>query len=795
MATKKDKPVLKIEEKRRQKQITAEQKAEADDQKFLDLANKRLKKAIDADDHNRKAGVEDLEFLEGNQWDDAEKTKRNLQRRPCLTMNLLSKYVDQVVGDERHNRPKIKVRAVDSNADVRIARIREGIICNIEYLSNAEAIYDYACEMQTSCGYGAWWILTRYTEENPFLQEIYMQLIQNPFMAFLDPSAKDPNGADAEWGFLLEKLSNDDFKEQFPKAKSTGEGFDKSSGTNMEHWYDDQTVTVAHYFVKTYEKKTICLMEDGSILDKQDADDLIKAWKTMNEQEPAVPKMEPVSPVRNPTIPDEGTIPDGTAINPEAGMIPPEPEMQPAMEPPAAPELILPEENEKPEEPKIKKEREHYKCQIKHYLITASEILGNAEDVPGKFIPIVIVKGRERNIEGKQYIRSLIRNAKDPQRMVNYWNTLAAETIALQPKAPYIGTAKMFEGFESDWASANTENIPFMKFNPDPSMAGAIPLRQPPQQPPMAVFHQMDKSEDLLKSAIGMFKNDVGEPTGEQTGLAVMRKQTPGDVSTFAFVDNLSKAVAYSGRIINEMIPEVYDTERDIRLRNIDDTDTFTPVNTTAENAAKLVNESPEKYNGIDKEHLQEHIRKYGANSRYNDLTVGKYDTVITVQPSYTTQRQEASQNLLTLATAYPALMQLAGDIIVRNMDFLNSDELAARLKKTVPSGLVTWKQGEDKPEPPPPDPKVQLDRAKIEVQKMKQDTEMARIQVQKIRVLNELTQSKVEMKAIVMELLQELFAPPGQHKADKLTAQQMKKRNTLATAQNTENQEGFTKP
>ena len=165
-----------------------------DERAFLDLATKRLKREIDADEHNRQAAVEDLKFLNGDQWDPAEEQRRRLRGRPCLKTNELPKYVNQVVGDMRHNRARIKVRPIDSAGDVNIARIRSGVIANIEYLSNAEAIYDYAGEMATSCGLGAWRALTRYTEENPFLQEIYLERIKNPFLVYLDSIGKVGSG-------------------------------------------------------------------------------------------------------------------------------------------------------------------------------------------------------------------------------------------------------------------------------------------------------------------------------------------------------------------------------------------------------------------------------------------------------------------------------------------------------------------------------------------------------------------------------------------------------------------------
>ena len=117
---------------------------------------KRYKKAVDGDSHNRTAALEDLRFLNGDQWDAGEKQRRKTRGRPCLQINVLPKYSKQVCGEMRKNKVQIKVHPVDSKADIQLARIREGIIYNVEYLSNAEAIYDHAGKMLVDCGYGAW---------------------------------------------------------------------------------------------------------------------------------------------------------------------------------------------------------------------------------------------------------------------------------------------------------------------------------------------------------------------------------------------------------------------------------------------------------------------------------------------------------------------------------------------------------------------------------------------------------------------------------------------------------------
>ncbi len=676
-----------------------------DERAFLDLAAKRLKREIDADEHNRQAAVEDLRFLNGDQWDPAEEQRRRLRGRPCLKTNELPKYVNQVVGDMRHNRARIKVRPVDSAGDVNIAKIRSGVIANIEYLSNAEAIYDYAGEMATSCGLGAWRVLTRYTEENPFLQEIYLERIKNPFLVYLDSNAKSEVGTDAKYGFVLEKVTKEEFEERYPDEELPGDALRVGKGVGQEVWYEGDAFFIADYYVIETEKRTMCLMDTGEVLEKVEAEARVK-------------EVGPISPI--------GPVMSDTA--------------------PARPL------------PAILKEREAETTRVRHYAICADRILDGPNDVPGKYIPLILVKGPERVIEGKSYVRSLIRDAKDPQRLLNFWVTDAAEIVDMIPKAPWIGTAKQFEGYEQDYAAANAENFPFLKYNID--QGAPPPQRMNPPAPPVAVFEQIGQAKQAIKDTIGMYGEDLGQPGPQLSGKAIMLRQKPGDVGTFAFIDNLSRAIAHCGRVINEMIPEVYDTQRDIRIRNVDDTETFVPVNTTAGAALDAIMRNPEQYHGMDKTRLARLIVRNGRAARYNDLTAGKYDVVVTTGPSYSTQRQEAAQSLERLVGAYPEIMKIAGDLIYKFQDFLGAEEIAERIERTMPPALVPPKEGQPpRPEVPPP-PQMIVQMEEIKVKRAALEVEKEKLKVQKLKALKEVQETTGEVRRMLLDLLSEVFAP-----------------------------------
>jgi hypothetical protein len=82
-----------------------------------------------------------------------------------------------------------------------------------------------------------------------------------------------------------------------------------------------------------------------------------------------------------------------------------------------------------------------------------------------------------------------------------------------------------------------------------------------------------------------------------------------------------------------------------------------------------------------------------------NDLSYGKYDAVVTIGPSYATQRLEAADSMIQFVQAVPQAGAVMGDLLAGSMDWPNADEIAERLKKVLPPGLA------DEPGAPPAPP------------------------------------------------------------------------------------------
>ena len=691
---------------------------------FIEEYKKRLKKAIAAEKTNRENAVVSLRFSDGDQWDAAEKNRRTQRGRPVLTGNLLEASVMQAVGDERHNHARVKVRPVSAHGDQKLAEIRSGIIMEVEYASNAEAIYDYAHEMQCRGAYGAWRVLTRYCADNPFIQEIYLERIKNPLTVLMDPEARDSQYGDARYGFILEKISEEEFKERFPGKSPTSDPVQRVPGMTKETSYDKGAVTIAEYYVVEEEKETFCLMSDGRVLGKDEANRAVDEAIALAE---------------------EGARLSGAALDP--GTL-----------------LSITEEKET----EVKK--------IFRYVMSDSDILEEKKAIPGRYIPIVVAKGKEYNVEGEMRVKSLIANAIDPQKYYNYWITATAEVISLAPKNPYIGTAKQFKGYEKDYAVANVENMPFLKYNVDPDAPNAKPTREPAAPVPQAMLAEVSQAEGMVRKAIGIGNRDLGEIGPEKSGLAIRQIQKPGDIGTFLFVDNLNRAIRHSGRIINAMIPEVYDTRRDLRMHREDGTSLFVPVNVPANEFGRHVGMAPQAYGlhtrtGMARElsRLAQFVKANGPTGLYNDMSAGLFEVIIDTGPNYATQRQETAESLLKFSQFDKRLLMLAGDIVYANQDFTGASEIAKRYRKTLPAGMVEPEPGEEPAKPLPPPPQIQVllakqrnELAKTQVKQAELQIKAAELQVKKLQALKEAQGEAGEVRKMLLGILAELFAPGG---------------------------------
>lgn len=330
----------------------------------------------------------------------------------------------------------------------------------------------------------------------------------------------------------------------------------------------------------------------------------------------------------------------------------------------------------------IVKTRKQQAYKIESYLVSGAEVLEGPFQWAGKHIPLVPVVGAEVPLE-KQTIRyGVIRHARDPQQLYNYERTAFAESIALAPKSPWLVTSKMISAFKSMWQTANSKNHPFLVYDPDPGQPGG-PKREHPPEIPMAYVQASQISNDDMKRTTGIYDASLGQRSNETSGRAIMARQREGDVANYHFSDNLKRSLEHCGRILLDLIPKVYDNERVVRVLGDDDSEDMVPINHVVPGM----------------------LDKAGNPVMINDLSSARFDVRVTIGPSYSTRRVEASDQLMAFLQAIPNAAPLVGDLVAKMQDWPLADEIAKRLKNMLPPQALIDPENPEKS--PPPDPQA----------------------------------------------------------------------------------------
>lgn len=452
-------------------------------------------------------------------------------------------------------------------------------------------------------------------------------------------------------------------------------GSDLDLSQHDHDWINDKQIRVAEYYKRMRRKKTLALLDDGRVVDY----DTIKAIED-----------ELVDP------------PPGSGIKPI----------------------------------KVLRKREADSTYVRWWKISGAGILEGPIDYEWKYIPIVPVYGRVTNIEGKRRYRGLVRKAKDPQKAYNGARTAEIEAVAMVPRSPYFVTPDQIKGYERQWAEANVKNPLFLYYKPDQKLPnGGKPTREPMPDIPNALIALSSQAADDIKASTGKFGPSLGEPQANELPGAIRQRNTEGDVSSYEFVDNLAESIKYTGEILVDMIPKVYDGERIVRILGIDGREGFEQINQRGPDG-KLI----------------------------NDLSQGRYDVTVDVGPAYTTQRQQAAEFLLRFASQSEPVQAVASDLIAKSLDFQGADELERRLRMpliqqgVIPPDQLTDDEKRMQPQgPPPPDPtqvaltqKLQADtaRAQAQAQKAQIDTANASIDAQmKPQQLQKLIQDTISVQ------------------------------------------------
>jgi hypothetical protein len=609
-----------------------------------------LRQAAEADTTNRAEALDDVKFAAGDQWPVEIQNSRNLEARPCLTINKIDAYVRQITNQQRQQRPRIKCQGMNNETDAKMAKTITGICRHVEVNSNADHAYDTAYDFAVRMGWGYWRITTDYVRPDSFDQEIYIKPIENPFTVYFDPNSTAPDGSDAEKCLITVVMAKENFRKMYPGADDGGSFSARGTGDSNSEWVTKHDIRIAEYFYTRMELAELVLLSDGT---------------TAYENElPAMEVME------------------------VAGIY------------------------------EVSRRRS-FKKSIKWCKVTAMEVLEEGTWA-GKYIPVVPTYGQQCVVDNKRKKFGLVRMAKDPQRMYNFWQTSMTESVALAPKAKWIMAEGQDENHEQEWASANNTSYAYLRYKQTDinGTPAPPPIRQVPEQPPAAIMAASQSITQDLQAVVGIFDpNQL--PQGNISGKALQGQQGQIDMTNFHYYDNLTRSIAHTGRIILDLIPKIYSAERVMRIIGDDGKPELMTIN-------------------------QKGVDENGVETILNNVTIGEYDVVMETGPGYNTKRQEAVDSMMTLLAADPNLMQQAGDLIFRNMDFPGADIIADRLASVNPLAQI------DDKSPVPPQVQMQLANNQKQMQAMAQQIEQLAMMIKNRQDVEQVRQTGEDRRAVL---------------------------------------------
>ena len=363
--------------------------------------------------------------------------------------------------------------------------------------------------------------------------------------------------------------------------------------------------------------------------------------------------------------------------------------------------------------------RKSFKKVIKWCKMSGMEILEEGTWA-GKYIPVVRVTGQQLIVHNKKKYFGLARQAKDPQKMYNFWQTALTESVALAPKAKWLLAEGQDEGHENEWAQANIKAMPVLRYKQTDieGRPAPAPQRLQPEPPPAGVMAAAQALSADLMAVIGIY-DPAQLPSGNISGKALQGQQQAVDMTNYHYYDNLTQSIAYTGRIILDLIPQIYDTERVMRIIGDDGKPELVTLN-------------------------QQGQDEQGIAKILNDVTVGEYDVVMETGPGYNSKRQESVDAMLGMLQADPTLMQTAGDLIFRNMDFPGAEIIADRMAAANPMAQI------DDKSPIPPQVQMQLKASQAQVQQMQQQIQQMQIAMQQRQDIEQVKQDNENKRKLM---------------------------------------------
>lgn len=663
-------------------------------------------------------------FVLGQQWTDDEEEMLKTFRKVPLVSNKLATMANSLCGEQQQNTPQLQVVPM-ANCNNQVAKIRELIVKDIMFSTNAHTVYQVAASQAFIGGYSAFCVDTDYVHQRAFDLNIVYRHFKDATRTYFDMGAERVNKTDGMvCGYItrmtypkVADIYGKELADKVSKIHNTVASEEEialaiqpNEGDDPFTWADNEAVTIIDHFERKYEKDTLYKLSNGKTLNQEEMDELVK--KSMERN--AIDEQMDAELMQS-----QGQMPQ---IKPESDEIAAqnvEGEAQPTIDMTAREvDLDFITLWDEGQVVRIEDKRPSKKHKIIHYKIAGDYILDESE-FPSDQLPLVFVdQNSYYDKNGKQICRSFFGDCKDTQRYINYLRTQSAYILKVSRYDQFMGSKKNVSGMDTqnNWRDpGNTQGM----LTYDESPNGHKPEQIRPPELSQSLLTQYQLAIEDLYTSTGLYPTRMGQQGNEVSGVAIDARTRQGSYSTYIAFNSINRAIATGGEVVNEMIPRVYDSERVMVLMTPDE--------------------------GMKDITINKQMDEYGELIE-NDIRKGSYEVRLKPGPSFEGQKQQALESLQQVLQADPQAFALIADLYAENLPLMNTIEIKNRLKTMVPPQIIeagkTGKMPEQNKQPSPEEQAMQM-----QAQNQQQQNAMKAQEIQ-------LKQKEIELKEqeIVME-------------------------------------------
>jgi glutaredoxin-related protein len=663
-----------------EKRINDLDEAGIDENKVLETAGKHMNIWQSYFGENITRGKDDMNFVLRDQWTAIERSEFTRLFKPAMTFNKLYDATKKIAGEQRKNKPDLIVRSLTGKATQEQINLRADLVRTISYQSQNDLIYQSAFKSALMMGYGAFQICLDYESPRSFNKTIRYDLISDPTRTAFDPTALKPHKGDGNYCARYYVFSRDEFFATYPYVTNPVSYIDPYMLLDFQ-WQTRDTITVCDYFVKEWYPMILYHIEQDGQKFSASESEWEKIKKDYKKQKEIVSETESVRRIID-------TM-----------------------------------------EPRIIGERQTQDYRIMHYRMIRNQIIDFSE-WPSKQLPIIFVDGDSHFIEGRQYTRSFIHEARDAQKCVNYFGSEIAAEVKNRRREQWLGTPDNISGYEQDWRNPELQ-MGILRAKPDPK-TGQMPTKQPAWDLSPAIMQNFQRATQDIREILGFSETEALQGR-DISGKARRERKLEGSMSAYVYFDNMNQAVEQGGRVCNDLLNYIIgEDERTMVLSKKDGkTETVT------------INE------------------KMSDGNIKNDIGVGDFDVEIDSGPSFAVQKDIAIEFMQETLNANPQVFPLIADIWASQLDVQFRDQMKDRLKTMVPPEIIAKEEGKAPP-PPKPNPQMILMQAELQGKQAEIKNKMKEV---------ELKSQKLELEAQELELKKAEMFLKAQETQDKAQA------------------------